>query len=244
MKLKLIIVCATLAIVSCSRVDQEQLARQMEQQQEVIQQQNERIRDHRRLEIEQRQEQIRELENQRRRHEQSIRDQEQQRREIVRPVLIAAHPHFIPSAVHFFAVPTSRNFEHRDDSNSNYNYDVNDDVSTDDDKSQLEVPHGDQVQGQYNMMNSDGYQRTVEYRADDKNGFDAEFRREPTSAAIIAHPQFVRIEDNNAYATQYYHHQQPTTFLTAIPTIFSSTSVSRNDDGQRSEYTSRTTSNF
>lgn len=246
MSLKFFVVCASLAIVSCGRVsnDQEQLARQMEQQQEVIQQQNERIRDHQRVENEQRQEQIRDLEDQRRRQEQIVREQEQQSREIVRPIYIAAHPQFIPAAVHYIAIPSSqRNFERRDDLNYNFGYSVSD-LTTGDVKSQQEVRRGDQVQGQYTMMDSDGYQRIVDYRADDQNGFDAEVRREPTSAAIVAQPKLVRIEGNNGYATHYYHHHQPTTYLTAQPTIYSTTSVSRNDDGQRSQYTSRMASNF
>jgi hypothetical protein len=47
------------------------------------------------------------------------------------------------------------------------------------------------------MMDADGFQRIVEYRADDLNGFDAEVRREPMRG------------NHQVYASQY-HYQQPT----------------------------------
>lgn len=240
MSLKLIIICATLTIVSCARIDQEQLNRQA--QQDMVQQQNEEIREHQRVESQQRQEQIRELQEQIRRQEQLIRDQEQQNRDKAREianVYFTAQPQFLPAPIHFFTIPSSlRNFEQIDDSNYNFAYAIRD-QTTGDVKSQQEVRRGDQVKGQYTMMDSDGYQRIVDYRADDKNGFDAEVRREPISAAFVA-PQLPRIEGPNNY---FYHSQQPTAYISAQPAIFSSTSVTRNDDGQRNQYTS-TTSTF
>lgn len=247
MSFNLVFICAALAAVSCARLDQEQLNRQMQQQQEIIQQQNERIRDHQRVESQQRQTQIRDLDEQSRRQQQMIREQEQQRRANVRAtgnVFIAAHPQFYPAPVQYIAIPSShRNFEYRDDSNYNFNYSVSD-LTTGDIKSQQEVRNGDQVQGQYTMMDSDGYQRIVDYRADDKNGFDAEVRREPT-AAVLSAPQLIRIDGTNNYAPLFFHRQHPAAqFVSAHPTIYSSTSVSRRDDGQRSQYLSSTASNF
>lgn len=247
MSFKLIVVIASLAAVSCARLDNEQMQQQLQQQQEIVQQQNERIRDHQRLEIQQRQEQVRELEDQRRRQEQMIRDHEQQRRDNHRDnehVFITAQPHFLPASIRYVSIPSSRrNFELRDDSNYNFGYAVSD-FTTGDMKSQHETRNGDQVQGQYTMMDSDGYQRIVDYRADDKNGFDAEVRREPT-AAVLSAPQLIRIDGTNNYAPLFFHRQHPAAqFVSAHPTIYSSTSVSRRDDGQRSQYLSSTASNF
>ena len=253
MSLKLVIICATVALVSSARFDQEELSRQMQQQQDIVTEQNDRIRDHRRLENQQRQVQLQDLEEQQRRQEQMIRDHEQQRRERVQangnliltaqPQLISSHPQIVSGPVHFISIPSSqRSFEVRDDSNYKFAYAVSD-LTTGDIKSQQEARRGDQVQGSYTMMDSDGYQRTVEYRADDQNGFDAEVRREPTAAVLT--PQVVRYDAVNSYAN-FYHHPQPVAIFTANhqPTIYSSTSVSRRDDGQRNEYTSSLASNF
>lgn len=234
MSLKFIIFCASLAVASCGRMDQELLNRQV--QQDMVQQQNEDIHEQQRVERQQRKDQIRQL-------EQMIRDQEQQNRDNTREVgniFYASHPYFHPTPIHFIAIPSShRSFEHRDDSNYNFAYAVSD-HTTGDVKSQHEYRRGDQVQGQYTMMDADGYQSIVDYRADDKNGFDSEVRRE---AAAIVDPRFIRIDGANNYANHFYQQQQPTVFISAQPTIYSSTSVSRNDDGQRNKYSS-TTSNF
>lgn len=234
MSLKFIIVCASMAVASCARMDQELLNRQV--QQDMVQQQNEDIHEQQRVESQQRKDQIRQL-------EQMIRDQEQQNRDNVREVgnyFYASHPYFHSTPVQFIAIPTPpRVIEQRDDSNYNFAYAVSD-QTTGDVKSQQEYRRGDQVQGQYTMMDSDGYKRIVDYRADDKNGFDAEVRREATA---IVDPRFVVIDGANNYANHFYHHQQPAVFISAQPTIYSSTSVSRNDDGQRNKYSS-TTSNF
>lgn len=246
MSFKFVTFVATLAVVSCARLDQEHLNQQKHQQQEIINQQNEQIRDHQRVEQQQRQDQLRDLEDQRRHQEQIIREQELQRRENVHTignVYFAAQPHYVQTPIHFIAVPSSRrHFDLRDDSNYNFAYAVSD-LTTGDIKSQQEVRNGDQVQGQYTMMDSDGYQRIVDYRADDENGFDAEVRREPTVAALA--PQVVHIAGPNNYASNFYHRHQPSAhFVSAHPTIYSTTSVSRRDDGQRNQYTSTTASNF
>jgi hypothetical protein len=229
MSFKLIVVCATLAAVSSARLDGDQLSRQIHQQQELIQQQNDRIRDQQRLEDQQRQVQIRDLENQQRRQEQMIRDQQQQRLEYIRSNehrFISTPSQIVPGTLQIVNIPSSRrNFQYFDDSNYNFAYAVSD-LTTGDIKSQQEVRRGDQVQGQYTMMDADGYQRIVDYRADDRNGFDAEVRREPAFVAAQVYP------------TQY----QP--IAVQQPTIFSSTSVSRRNDGQRSQYSSATASNF
>jgi hypothetical protein len=47
------------------------------------------------------------------------------------------------------------------------------DPQTGDAKSQWETRDGDVVRGQYSLVEPDGTLRTVEYRADSKNGFQA-----------------------------------------------------------------------
>ncbi|XP_065080624.1 cuticle protein 19-like [Ochlerotatus camptorhynchus] len=64
------------------------------------------------------------------------------------------------------------------DPNYAYSYAVRDDWSGDW-KSQHESRHGDQVRGQYRVMESDGTERIVNYSADDRNGFNAVVRYEP-----------------------------------------------------------------
>lgn len=53
-----------------------------------------------------------------------------------------------------------------------FNYGVND-VHTGDVKSQWETRDGDRVRGRYSLLEADGSTRTVEYTADDLNGFNA-----------------------------------------------------------------------
>ncbi|EAT34226.1 AAEL013511-PA [Aedes aegypti] len=62
--------------------------------------------------------------------------------------------------------------------NYSYSYVVRDDKSGDR-KSQHESRQGDQVRGQYRMMESDGTERIVDYSADDRNGFNAVVRHQP-----------------------------------------------------------------
>ncbi|XP_025416201.1 larval cuticle protein A2B-like [Sipha flava] len=64
-----------------------------------------------------------------------------------------------------------------------FTYAVND-PSTGDQKDQQETRNGDDVTGYYRTLDSDGYVRTVKYRADAVNGFTAEVIREPTGATV------------------------------------------------------------
>ncbi|KFB42429.1 AGAP010098-PA-like protein [Anopheles sinensis] len=61
-----------------------------------------------------------------------------------------------------------------------FSYSVHDD-HTGDVKSQQEERHGDDVKGQYSLVDADGYRRVVDYTADEHNGFNAVVRREPLS---------------------------------------------------------------
>ncbi|EDW12531.2 cuticle protein 7 [Drosophila mojavensis] len=58
------------------------------------------------------------------------------------------------------------------------------DPHTGDIKSQKETRKDDKVVGQYTLIDSDGYLRTVDYTADDHSGFNALVRREPTDIKI------------------------------------------------------------
>ncbi|XP_041778605.1 larval cuticle protein A2B-like [Anopheles merus] len=59
-----------------------------------------------------------------------------------------------------------------------FSYSVHDD-HTGDIKSQQEERHGDDVKGQYTLIDADGHRRVVDYTADEHNGFNAVVRREP-----------------------------------------------------------------
>ena len=58
------------------------------------------------------------------------------------------------------------------------------DPSTGDIKEQKESRRGDVVQGRYSLVDSDGYERIVEYSADGKNGFNAVIQRQPTKYQV------------------------------------------------------------
>ncbi|XP_055598346.1 larval cuticle protein A2B-like [Uranotaenia lowii] len=59
-----------------------------------------------------------------------------------------------------------------------FQYSVHDE-HTGDIKSQQEERHGDDVKGQYTLIDADGHRRIVDYTADEHNGFNAVVRREP-----------------------------------------------------------------
>lgn len=71
---------------------------------------------------------------------------------------------------------------------SSFAYDVAD-PNTGDYKSQVETRSGGNVVGQYSLLDSDGTKRTVDYSADDVNGFKAVVRKDP--AVVAAAPAVV-----------------------------------------------------
>ncbi|KAL9891688.1 uncharacterized protein ACN2A1_007630 [Glossina fuscipes fuscipes] len=71
-----------------------------------------------------------------------------------------------------------------------YSYDVQDSVSGDS-KSQVEERDGDVVRGEYSLVDSDGFKRTVQYTADSVNGFNAIVNREPLGK-IAASPGLIK----------------------------------------------------
>jgi hypothetical protein len=68
-----------------------------------------------------------------------------------------------------------------------FSYEVNDE-HTGDVKSQKESRKGDDVQGEYSLIDADGYRRTVTYTADEHNGFLATVHREPIEGHQVAVP--------------------------------------------------------
>ncbi|CAI6360124.1 unnamed protein product [Macrosiphum euphorbiae] len=64
----------------------------------------------------------------------------------------------------------------------NFAYDVSD-AYTGDYKSQTEVRDGDNVKGQYTVVEPDGTRRVVDYTADEENGFNAVVSKEGHPAA-------------------------------------------------------------
>lgn len=57
------------------------------------------------------------------------------------------------------------------------------DLKTGDIKEQQESRQGDVVKGRYSLVDSDGYERIVEYSADGKSGFNAVVQRVPLKGA-------------------------------------------------------------
>ncbi|XP_055640028.1 larval cuticle protein A2B-like [Toxorhynchites rutilus septentrionalis] len=121
-----------------------------------------------------------------------------------------------PTLVKTIAQPTLvKHVELEDDHDAQYefSYGIHDE-HTGDIKSQQESRHGDQVHGQYSLIDSDGHKRTVEYTADDHNGFNAVVHREPTDIKIpqpvtkvIAQPTYI------SAAPAHYHEHAPATVI-------------------------------
>ncbi|XP_058126146.1 pupal cuticle protein Edg-84A-like [Anopheles ziemanni] len=108
-------------------------------------------------------------------------------------------------------------YEHHAPANYEFSYSVHDE-HTGDIKSQHETRHGDEVHGQYSLLDSDGHHRVVDYHADHHSGFNAVVRREPTGVKIaqpvhkvIAQPIHVSSYAHApvAHATIQHHHAAP-----------------------------------
>ncbi|XP_017133230.1 larval cuticle protein A2B [Drosophila elegans] len=81
-----------------------------------------------------------------------------------------------------------------------YAYDVQDSLSGDS-KSQVEERDGDVVRGEYSLIDSDGFKRTVQYTADPINGFNAVVNREPLVKTVVK-----TVAPVATYAVPAYHH--------------------------------------
>ncbi|EDS39243.1 cuticle protein 18.6 [Culex quinquefasciatus] len=95
--------------------------------------------------------------------------------------------------------------EHHAPANYEFSYAVHDE-HTGDIKSQHETRHGDEVHGQYSLIDSDGYQRIVDYHADHHSGFNAVVRREPTHVKIAQPVHKVIAQPVHVHAAPVAHH--------------------------------------
>ncbi|XP_053663444.1 cuticle protein 8-like [Anopheles marshallii] len=101
----------------------------------------------------------------------------------VQPTVVKSYAQ--PTIVKSYAQPAYvKQDEEYAPANYEFSYSVHDE-HTGDVKSQHETRHGDQVQGQYSLLDADGHQRIVDYTADDHNGFNAVVRREPTHVKVV-----------------------------------------------------------
>ncbi|XP_051173937.1 larval cuticle protein A2B-like [Leptopilina boulardi] len=85
-----------------------------------------------------------------------------------------------------------------------YAYDVQD-ALTGDSKTQHETRDGDVVHGSYSLIEADGTKRTVEYTADDVNGFNAVVHKEPALKTVAAAPVAYAAPAHIAYSAPLPH---------------------------------------
>ncbi|XP_065371134.1 larval cuticle protein A2B-like [Calliphora vicina] len=142
--------------------------------------------------------------------------------------------HAAPVAVHAAPVAVAHNVvvkseEYDPHPQYKYSYGVEDKL-TGDSKSQVEERDGDVVRGEYSLIDADGYKRTVQYTADDHNGFNAVVHREPLvkaahtivkTVAPVAHyaaPTVVKtIAPVAHYSAPVAHYAAPTVVKTFAP---------------------------
>ncbi|XP_058066155.1 cuticle protein-like [Anopheles bellator] len=100
-----------------------------------------------------------------------------------------------------------------------YNYGVHDSL-TGDVKSQVESRDGDVVKGQYSLVEPDGSVRTVDYTADDVNGFNAVVSKSAPSVhvahhaapAVVAHAAPAHVAVAHAAPAVYASHAAPAVY--------------------------------
>lgn len=109
----------------------------------------------------------------------------------------------ILKSVQIAAAPEAR-------ANYDFNYDVNA-AETGDAHSQRESAKDGVISGSYQLDDSDGFRRIVDYTADDVNGFQANVRRERLSAhptiikKIIAQPALTKYISAPVHAVHAVH---------------------------------------
>lgn len=135
------------------------------------------------------------------------------------PIEVSHHPIFTyhtPLAAAIYKTPTYLkpydSEDSHDDAPANYDfsYSVHDD-HTGDIKSQEESRRGDAVHGKYELIDSDGYKRIVEYTADKHTGFNAVVHRVPTNIKIPIPKPY------NAPKEKLHVHYTPTKYVSAAP---------------------------
>ncbi|CAH2107164.1 unnamed protein product [Euphydryas editha] len=116
-----------------------------------------------------------------------------------------------PASIAYHAAPVTKLVAQQEEiahPKYDYSYSVAD-GHTGDNKQQQESRDGDVVKGSYSFLEADGSIRTVEYSADDHNGFNAVVHNSaPTAAPAVlkAAPVVVKTPVYAAPALQYYHH--------------------------------------
>ena len=124
--------------------------------------------------------------------------------------------YYQPAATVYKQAAVLKQVVHEEPANYDFNYDVHD-PHTGDVKQQHETAHDGAIQGQYSLIDADGYRRIVDYTADDHHGFNANVRREPVEGhkiiktvqpaiavqKIIAQPA-IAVQKYIAPAPQYY----------------------------------------
>lgn len=116
----------------------------------------------------------------------------------------------------------SRSQENNDSTNYGYAYSVNDRL-TGDVKTHTEHRRGDRVQGQYSLIDADGFRRIVDYTANDRDGFQSEVRRLPLNYRWNTNDQLVYAISNN----NLNRFGSPTVSNVLIPAAYST--VTRRD---------------
>ncbi|XP_045485688.1 cuticle protein 8-like [Pieris rapae] len=129
------------------------------------------------------------------------------------PAPVTYHAAPAPVAYHaapvHYAAPVAKVLAHEEIAYPKYEYSYSvADPHTGDDKEQQEVRDGDVVKGSYSFHEADGSIRTVEYSADDHNGFNAVVHNTAPTAAptlVKAAPVLLKAPVYAAPAHQYYH---------------------------------------
>ncbi|XP_061377997.1 cuticle protein 8-like [Danaus plexippus] len=132
------------------------------------------------------------------------------------PVVYHAAPapvayHAAPAPVSYHAAPVAKLVAQPEEiayPKYEYSYSVADGHSGDN-KQQQESRDGDVVKGSYSFHEADGSIRSVEYSADDKNGFNAVVHNSAPTAApalIKAAPLVLKAPVYAAPVPHYYHH--------------------------------------
>ncbi|XP_058449531.1 cuticle protein-like [Malaya genurostris] len=85
-----------------------------------------------------------------------------------------------------------------------FNYDIHDD-HTGDVHGRKEARKDDHTQGEYYLIDADGYKRTVTYQVDGKSGFIAQVHREPIKGYQASQPMVQKVLAVPVQK-QYYHH--------------------------------------
>jgi hypothetical protein len=115
-----------------------------------------------------------------------------------------------------------------------FSYSVNDNFSGDI-KSQSETRRGGTVTGSYSLVDSDGFLRIVDYKADDKNGFTAEIRREPIIKVENPNPMFASPESTDAVVPPV----DDSNIFYRSPIFTSATQIRSNDEEVQPQFDSQ-----